>query len=92
MREVSRLLGSDGLDILFVDGDHSYEGVKRDFEMYGPLVRNGGIIGFHDIVLGPSKDVGGVPRFWKEIKQDSRSVELVKDYTQGGFGIGIIYV
>lgn len=37
------------LDFLFIDGDHTYEGVKRDFEMYSPFVKKGGIIAFHDI-------------------------------------------
>ena len=37
------------IDFLFIDGDHSYAGVKADFEMYGPLVRPGGLIAFHDI-------------------------------------------
>lgn len=37
-------------DLLFIDGDHTYEGVKKDFEMYKRLVPKGGIVAFHDIV------------------------------------------
>jgi predicted O-methyltransferase YrrM len=48
--KVKALLKGDPLDLLFIDGDHTYEGVKSDYEMYGPLVRPGGLIGFHDIV------------------------------------------
>ncbi|MEO0196406.1 MAG: class I SAM-dependent methyltransferase [candidate division WOR-3 bacterium] len=44
------MLGNSKLDFLFIEGNHSYEGVKMDFEMYFPLVRKGGIIAFHDIV------------------------------------------
>lgn len=40
----------DGVDFLFIDGDHTYEGVKNDFEMYSPLVVDGGIVAFHDII------------------------------------------
>src|SRR6056297_2782671 len=40
----------EGLDFLFIDGDHSYEGVKKDFLNYSPFVVSGGFIGFHDIV------------------------------------------
>jgi len=79
------------LDFLFIDGDHTYEGVKRDFNMYSPLVKEGGIIAFHDIVPGPPENVGGVPLFWKEIKQEYRHIELVSDWKQGGYGIGVIY-
>jgi len=42
-------LGDRKVDFLFIDGDHSYEGVSKDFEKYSPLVRNGGIVGFHDL-------------------------------------------
>ncbi len=35
-------------DFLIIDGDHSYEGVKRDFENYVSLVRPGGLIVFDD--------------------------------------------
>src|SRR5277367_2618450 len=44
-----RGLRGRALDYLLIDGDHSYEGVKRDFELDAPLVRTGGIIAFHDI-------------------------------------------
>lgn len=36
------------LCILFIDGNHDYEAVKRDIQNYVPLVRSGGYIGFHD--------------------------------------------
>jgi hypothetical protein len=41
--------------LLFIDGDHRYEGVRRDFEMYSPLVGAGGLIAFHD---NPGEDWG----------------------------------
>ncbi len=36
------------IDFLFIDGDHSYEGVKTDFELYSKLLSNRGIIAIHD--------------------------------------------
>lgn len=50
---VKRILRGQPVDFLFIDGDHSYEGVRRDFEMYSQLVREGGLIVLHDIVPGP---------------------------------------
>lgn len=38
----------DEIDVLFIDGDHSFNGVKSDFELYSPLVKTGGYIIFDD--------------------------------------------
>jgi len=91
LRSVKNILGNKKVDFLFIDGDHTYEGVKRDFEMYSPFVRKGGIVAFHDIVHGPTENVGGVPIFWKEIKKHYKHLEIVKDWNQGGCGIGLIF-
>lgn len=40
--------GEPNIDVLFIDGDHSYEGVKRDIENWAPFVKSGGKIVFHD--------------------------------------------
>jgi predicted O-methyltransferase YrrM len=76
------------LDVLFIDGDHAYESVKRDYELYGPLVRSGGIVALHDIVDGRDDLVGGVPRLWRETSFVSHQ-ELVESRAQGGYGIGV---
>jgi len=89
--KVKSILDGETLGFLFVDGDHTYEGVKMDFEMYAPLVKDGGITAFHDIVAGPAEMVGGVPRFWEEIKTKYMSLEIVKNQNQGGCGIGVIF-
>jgi hypothetical protein len=36
------------VDFLFIDGDHSYEGVDRDFKLYKNILNNQGIIAIHD--------------------------------------------
>ena len=36
------------IDFLFIDADHSYEAVKRDWELWGAKVPAGGIIALHD--------------------------------------------
>ena len=72
-------------DILFIDGDHSYEGVKKDFEMYVPLVKDRGLILMHDITNAHE----GVPKFWEEIKYPKIALEygIVKRQLIPGFGI-----
>lgn len=38
------------IDLLFIDGAHEYEAVKKDYEMWFPKLKEGGIIAFHDTV------------------------------------------
>jgi len=89
---VLELLQGRGLDFLFIDGDHSYDGVKKDFEMYAPLVNRGGMIAFHDIVHHPTYPKCEVDKFWNEVKQGHKHAELVEDWAQGWFGIGVLYL
>jgi hypothetical protein len=90
--EVHEWLGGDALDCLLIDGDHRFDGVRRDFLTFGPLVRVGGVIAVHDIVPGPEERVGDVPRFWKVVKTAYETRELVDDWGQGGWGIGVVVV
>lgn len=71
------------VDFLFIDGDHSYAGVKADYENYAPLVRPGGLIVLHDVYGLPE-----VKQFWKELKQTERTQTIIGQ--PGGWGIGII--
>lgn len=65
---VMEVLGQRKFDFAFIDGDHSYEGVKRDFEMYSPLVNEGGIVAFHDTIQNGSRHEPGVVAFVGELK------------------------
>jgi len=89
---IKNILDGRKVDFLFIDGDHSYEGVKRDFEMYSGLVGKGGIIAFHDICHHPPETGCEVNRFWVEVNKKYRYLELVKDWEQGWAGIGVIHV
>ena len=40
---------TNNIDMLFIDGDHSYEGVKKDWDLYSPLLKSGAIVIFHDV-------------------------------------------
>jgi len=89
---VSQILKNDKVDFLFIDGDHTYEGVKRDFEMYSKLVRPGGIIAFHDIVYHPHVPNCKVNKFWNEIRRKYTSKEIIASENQEWAGIGVLYV
>lgn len=48
IKELEKILNGSKLDAMFIDGDHSYESVRKDIELYSRFVKDGGIIGFHD--------------------------------------------
>ncbi|MGB7434412.1 MAG: class I SAM-dependent methyltransferase, partial [Candidatus Acidiferrum sp.] len=66
LEETKRLLANRPIDLLFIDGDHTYDGVKQDWQLYSPLVRPAGLIVFHDIA-GAYADTN-VKTFWDSIK------------------------
>lgn len=92
LETVKNILDGNQVDFLFIDGDHTEEGVRSDYNMYSPLVRSGGIIAFHDILEKQPIPSNQVFYFWDEIKKSTKTEEFVKDYRQTGYGIGIIRV
>jgi len=46
--QVKNIFQDQNLDLLFIDADHSYNAVRRDFELYSPLVKSGGLIVMDD--------------------------------------------
>jgi len=91
-RRLGEVFDGRPLDCLFIDGDHRYEGVKKDFETYGRMVRKGGVIAFHGIVEHPSETGCRVAQFWNEVKPQYRHSEFIEDRNQGWGGIGVLFV
>lgn len=89
-RKAEVFLEGDRLDILFIDGDHTYSGVKRDFELWSPLVRPGGYVIFHDILPHKALHDCEVDKLWSELKQNHTWQEFVEDPAQGWAGIGVL--
>ncbi len=98
LHRVEEKLKGKCLDVLFIDGDHRYEGVKQDFLMYRHLVRANGFIIFHDIVQDHAARYGkvtpaysgGVPTIWEELRRIYPFQEFVQDPEQNGMGLGVI--
>ena len=78
-------------DLIFIDGGHDYNTVKKDFDNYKTLINSSGIIVFHDIKS--NLDLG-VPKFWDEIKRKYKKKYRFKEIFYPGYlmecGIGII--
>jgi len=89
-QQVIDSLNGDKLDFLFIDGDHTLAGVKKDYEMYSTLVCEGGWIAFHDITESDyhkRMNAGGSAEHWARLEHP-RKVHL--NWRDPGFGIGII--
>jgi predicted O-methyltransferase YrrM len=93
--ELMRKLKGRKIDFLFIDGDHRYRGVKKDWNLYAPLVKKNGLIAFHDILFHPIIPKSKVDRLWNEIKRQYRNREFIDKYDDRGWGqwggIGVIY-
>lgn len=89
--KAASLLSGRPLDFLFIDGDHRYEGVRKDFEMYSPFVKKGGLVAFHDISV---EGVEGceVKKYWDEIKASHKHREIIRDEGKGSLGIGVLFM
>jgi predicted O-methyltransferase YrrM len=89
MLQIEKLLAGKKIDLLFIDGDHTYAGVKQDFELYSPLVAKDGLIALHDIA--PREDLPRIEvwKFWEELKQRRAGLREWFDNTPTGRRIGI---
>lgn len=81
---------AEEFECVFIDGDHTYDGAKRDFELYLPLA--GELVTFHDIVGVGQKDKRydakvEVPILWQELKQHYNHVEIVGQGSIMGIGV-----
>jgi len=89
--QIISILGDKKLDFLFIDGDHTYEGVKQDFEMYSPFVKKGGYIAFHDIndTEFHRQLKCDVAKFWNELNCKNKFEFNSKSFCMG---IGVVQV
>ena len=70
------------IDLLHIDGTHTYDDVKADFESWLPKLSPNGIILLHDVML---RDRGfGVWKLWEEIAREDNSFLF-----EFGYGLGV---
>lgn len=90
LNDVKSILNNEKVDLLFIDGDHTYEGVKQDYLLYKELVNIGGYIVFHDIndtQHHRDRNVF-VGKLWNTLEGDKIEFNINKHWA----GIGVIQV
>jgi cephalosporin hydroxylase len=77
-KEFKDYINNNFFDLIFIDGDHSYNGVKNDYEI---SKNHGKIFVFHDII---SDVCPGVVQFWNELKNNEKDTynffEFIEQY------------
>ena len=81
-------IGDGTVDLLHIDGRHGYDDVREDFEEWITVVRDGGIVLFHDI---EERENGfGVWRLWEELAAEHPSFAFTHGHGLGIIGVGAV--
>lgn len=89
-KTVEKVRGLSPYDFVVIDAGHFLPEVTKDWELYGPMVRPGGILCFHDILTHPSWPSIEVGQLWEQIKKDYKTFEIVADRDAEWGGIGVV--
>ena len=57
-KEAEGLVSDASLDFCYIDGDHSYQGVVQDLDLWYPKIRSGRVLAGHDFISDGNYDFG----------------------------------
>jgi predicted O-methyltransferase YrrM len=84
--DIVKILPHITYDLLFIDGAHDYNSIKKDYLNFSSLVRKGGIIAFHDVL----SDDYEVKPFIEDLKNGlidkKRDIKIIQHSSQLGIG------
>jgi predicted O-methyltransferase YrrM len=69
------------IDFLFIDGDHSWEGLRGDWEAWSALISSTGIVALHDSrsTLQRRIDDAGSVRFTNQVVRNDRRFRILEE-------------
>lgn len=69
----------DPVDFIFLDGDHSFDGVSADWKAWSALLGSGAVVALHDSRSYPGRDIGNVgsARFAREVLRIDPRLRLI---------------
>lgn len=72
---------------IYIDGDHSYEGIKKDYQLFWPRLTKSGFMAFHDVTVKkqPKLPPFGVWKFWEELHSTYKTI-----FPKSESGLGIL--
>ena len=74
------------MDLLHLDGFHTYDAARRDYETWSGAVREGGVMLFHDIAVRDPGRGFGVFQLWEELKARFPTAEFAHSS-----GLGVLF-
>jgi hypothetical protein len=83
--EATHFISDQSVDLLHIDGFHTFESVSEDFYSWLPKMNKDGIVLLHDIHV--RRDTFGVHKLWSEIKGKYKTIEFV-----GSHGLGVVFL
>ena len=75
-KEYAKKFAKKKYQYIYIDGDHSYEGVKMDYKLFWPKLEKKGFMVFHDVIAKGYLDKGlfGVWKFWQELENKNKII------------------
>jgi len=80
-------------DFIFIDGGHDYQTAMADWQNYWPMLREGGLLAFHDIAYPDNNpDNYSVGAVWRAVRDNGNWQEIIREHNpEGIWGIGAMW-
>lgn len=80
-------------DFIFIDGGHDFNTAMSDWQNYWPMLKNGGLLAFHDIAYPDNnRERYAVGKVWRGVRDNGKWQEIIREHNKEGiWGIGAMW-